>query len=74
MRNAYNILFGKPEGKIPIGGSRHTWEDIIRTDLREVGMGRYGLDASGSGYEQLTDSCEQENEPSDAIKGREFLD
>jgi hypothetical protein len=34
MRNAYKILFGKPEGKLPLGRPRHRWEDI-RTDLRK---------------------------------------
>jgi hypothetical protein len=36
MRNAYNILVGKPERKRPLGRSRHRWEDI-RMDLRETG-------------------------------------
>jgi hypothetical protein len=27
-RNAYNILVGKPRGKIPPGKPRHRWEDI----------------------------------------------
>jgi hypothetical protein len=35
MRNAYNILVGKPEGKEPFGRPRHRWEDII--ELREKG-------------------------------------
>jgi hypothetical protein len=35
-RNAYRILMGKPEGKRPLGGPRHRWEDI-RMDLREIG-------------------------------------
>jgi hypothetical protein len=26
VRNAYNILVGKPEGKIPLGRSRHRWK------------------------------------------------
>jgi hypothetical protein len=30
---------GKPEGKIPLGGRRHRWEDGIRVDLRETGWG-----------------------------------
>jgi hypothetical protein len=25
MRNAYKMLFGKPEGKIPLGIPRHRW-------------------------------------------------
>jgi hypothetical protein len=29
MRNVYNILVGKPEGKRPLGRLRHRWEDII---------------------------------------------
>jgi hypothetical protein len=37
MRNAYRILFPKPEGKIPLGRPRRRWEDYIRMDLREAG-------------------------------------
>jgi hypothetical protein len=40
MRNAYNILLGKPEGKKPIGRLRRRWEDNIRMDLRETGWER----------------------------------
>jgi hypothetical protein len=36
MRNAYNILVGKHEGKRPLGRTRHRWEDA-RIDLREIG-------------------------------------
>jgi hypothetical protein len=32
-RNAYRILVGKPEGKIPPGRPRRRWEDNIRLDL-----------------------------------------
>jgi hypothetical protein len=35
MRNACNILVGKPEGKRPLRGTRHRWEDI-RMDVRET--------------------------------------
>jgi len=35
MRNAYNILVAKLEGKRPLGKSRHRWEDNIRMELRE---------------------------------------
>jgi hypothetical protein len=37
MRNAYNILVGKLEGKRPLGRPRRRWEDNIRMDLREIG-------------------------------------
>jgi hypothetical protein len=36
MRNAYEILFGKPERKRPHGKPRHEWEGVIRMDLREI--------------------------------------
>jgi hypothetical protein len=37
IRNSYNILVGKPEGKRPFGRPRCRWEDIFRMDLREIG-------------------------------------
>jgi hypothetical protein len=37
MGNAYNILVGKLEGKIPLVRPRYRWEDNIRIDLREMG-------------------------------------
>jgi hypothetical protein len=33
MRNAYNILVGKPEGKRLLGTPEHAWEDNIRMGL-----------------------------------------
>jgi hypothetical protein len=38
-RNAYRILVGRPEGKRPLGRSRHRLEDNIRMNLRETGWG-----------------------------------
>jgi hypothetical protein len=38
-RNAYRLLVGKPEGKIPLGRPRRRWVDNIRMDLGEVGCG-----------------------------------
>jgi len=35
-RGVYRVLVGKPEGKRPLGKSRHRWEDI-KMDLQEVG-------------------------------------
>jgi hypothetical protein len=37
MRNACNILSGKPEGMRTLGRPRRRWKDNIRTDLREIG-------------------------------------
>jgi hypothetical protein len=35
----YKGLVGKPEGKRPLGRPRRRWEDEIRMDLREIGVG-----------------------------------
>jgi hypothetical protein len=35
----YKVLVGKPEGKRPPGRPRRRWEDGIRMDLRETGLG-----------------------------------
>jgi hypothetical protein len=34
VRNAYNILVGRPEGKRPLGRPMSRWEGNIRIDLR----------------------------------------
>jgi hypothetical protein len=36
LRNAYEVLVGKPEGKRPFGRPRRRWEANIRMDLREI--------------------------------------
>jgi hypothetical protein len=38
-RKVYKVLVRKPEGKRPLGRSRRRWEDGIRMDLREIGLG-----------------------------------
>ena len=38
-REVYRVLVGKPEGKRPLGRPRRRWEDNIRMDLQEVGVG-----------------------------------
>jgi hypothetical protein len=45
IRNAYNILFGKPERKTPPGRPRRRREDNTGIILR---VGSCGLDACGS--------------------------
>jgi hypothetical protein len=37
LRNAYNILVGKPEWKRPLGKPRRRWEDNTRIDLMKIG-------------------------------------
>jgi hypothetical protein len=38
MRNAYNILDGKPEGKRPLGRPKRKWEDNIRKEMDWEGV------------------------------------
>jgi hypothetical protein len=35
----YKFLVGKPDGKRPLGRPRRRWEDGVRMDLRETGLG-----------------------------------
>jgi len=39
---AYGVLVGKPEGERPLGRPRRRWEDNIKTDLQEMGLGGTG--------------------------------
>jgi hypothetical protein len=39
VRGTYNILVGRPEGRIPLGRPRRRSEDNIKIDLRETGFG-----------------------------------
>jgi hypothetical protein len=38
-RNVYRVLVGKPVGKRPLGRPTRRWEDGIKMDLREIGLG-----------------------------------
>jgi hypothetical protein len=38
-RKLYKVLVEKPKGKRPLRRPRHRWEDGIRMDLRETGLG-----------------------------------
>jgi hypothetical protein len=37
-RNVYRLLVGKPEGKRPLGRSRHRWIGNIKMDLLKIGL------------------------------------
>jgi hypothetical protein len=39
VRNGYNIMVRKPEGRRPVGRPRRRWEDNIKLDLREIEWG-----------------------------------
>ena len=38
-RGVYRVLVGKPEGKRPLERPRRRWEDNIRMDIQEAGLG-----------------------------------
>jgi hypothetical protein len=69
IRNAYNILVGKPEGKRPLGRPKNRWENNISIDLWEIGWESMGL----MHQEPVTGSCDHSNEPSGSIRDGEFL-
>jgi hypothetical protein len=53
-RRVYKVLVGKPEGKRSLERPRRRWEDGIRMDLREMGLGsvnsiRLAQDRDGGG-------------------------
>jgi hypothetical protein len=38
-RKVYKVLVGKLEGRRPLGRPRRRWEDGVRMDLGEIGLG-----------------------------------
>jgi hypothetical protein len=44
----YRVLVGKPEGKRSLASPRRRWENGIRMDLRETGLGDCAVDPVGS--------------------------
>jgi hypothetical protein len=63
-RKLYKFLMGKPKGKRPLGRPRRRWEDGVRMDLRETGLGVCGLDSTGSEQGPVAGCCECGDEPS----------
>jgi hypothetical protein len=61
-KKAYKVLVGKPEGKRPLGRPRRRWEDGIRMDPGEIGLGGCGLDSTSSGQGQVASCCECSDE------------
>jgi hypothetical protein len=60
----YRVLVGKSEGKRPLGRPMDRWEDGIRMDLGEIGLGGGGLDPTSSGQGLVAGCCECSDEPS----------
>jgi hypothetical protein len=38
-RGVYRVLVGRPEGKRPLGRHTRRWEDNVKKDFREIGIG-----------------------------------
>ena len=49
------------------------WKDVIRWSSWRNRIGEHGIDACGSGYEQVAGCCEHGNESLDFVKCRGFL-
>jgi hypothetical protein len=47
--NEYRILEGNPEGRRPLEEGKHSWENNIKIDFREIGWGNMEVDLFCSG-------------------------
>jgi hypothetical protein len=65
----YRILVERPEGRRPLGRTRHRLEDNIKVDIQEAGSSFDWIDLA-----QVAGSCKCGNEPSVSVKCGEFLD
>jgi hypothetical protein len=63
-RILYKVLKGKREGKKPLGRPRRRWEDVIRMDLRETGLGVVDWIRLAQDMDLLAGCCECGDEPS----------
>jgi hypothetical protein len=52
QRVMHRVLVGKPEGKRPLGRPRRSWEDNVKMNLREVGLGCGGCIESAQDMER----------------------
>jgi hypothetical protein len=73
VRDAYNMLIGRPEWRRPLGRPRRRWEDNIEMDLREIGFGDVDWIYLAQDRDRWL-TCEYGDDPSGSIKCGEFLD
>ena len=62
---------GEPEGKRPLGIPYGRWQNIIKMDLKVIGL--ESVDWSGSGQGHVAGCCKDGRDPSGSIKWGEFL-
>jgi hypothetical protein len=63
-RKVYKVLVGKPEGRRPLGRPWRRWEDGIRMDLREIGLGGVDWIRLAQDRDRWRGCCECGDEPS----------
>jgi hypothetical protein len=63
-RKVHTVVVGKSEGRRPLGRPRRRWEDWVRMDLRETGLGGGGFNTTGSGQGPVAGCGECGDEPS----------
>jgi hypothetical protein len=59
--NAYRLMVGKPEGKIPLRRTTRKWVDNIKMDLGEIGCGGVDWISLTQDRGQVEGSCECSN-------------
>jgi hypothetical protein len=74
MKNAFEILVGKPEWKTPLRRPKRCWEDNIRMDLGVLVWEIVDWIHLPQDRDQWRALLNTDNKPSGSIKGREFLD
>jgi hypothetical protein len=73
-KNAYTILVGKLEGKRSIGRPRRRLENLIKTDLREIGWGSMDCVRLAEDNRPMAGSCKIGNEHLGSLKYWEILE
>jgi hypothetical protein len=71
---AYRVLMGKLEGKRLLGRPKHTLEDNIKMNLREIRRDVMDWIHLAQDTRPLASFCEHGNEPSGSIKCFEILE
>jgi hypothetical protein len=72
IKNGYKISVGKPEGKRPLGRTRHR-QEISKLILKKYSVTCYAIDSNVSEQRSVAGFSEHDNELSISIKGVEFL-
>jgi hypothetical protein len=79
MRNAYNKLVGKLQGKIPLVRPRHRWKDYITRGYPKVSglvdrelNNKHSLRSNTKDYGGKTHYTDSQNSDTSASSGREL--